>query len=113
MVKRDYKAEVACLIQAAKRQGYNVRFDWVNQEWRGMNPAAEAWLRKHREYGRCVGRPSTKTIRINKCERSYKKKSQTLRHELIENNRMKHKEHSYPTAHKIAQAKQRSLRAVK
>ena len=97
---RDYKAEVKRLTEIARKQGYNVRFDWDNDTWRGMNPEAAKWLRKHKEYGSCRGRTPTRTILISKSEHNNKLKSQTLRHEIIENKLMKNNGHSYPTAHR-------------
>lgn len=113
-VKRNYKKEVEDLVRAAKRMGYNVRFDWSNRVWRGMNPEAAAWLLKHKEYGKHAGSIPKKTICLNKySEHNNKLRSQTLRHELVEARDMKCNGHSYPTAHKIACRKQSSIDAVR
>ena len=114
MAKRDYKAEVKHLVEIAKKQGYDVRFDWVNETWRGMNPAAAEWLRKHGEYGPHRGAIPKKTILINKhSEHNNKLRSQTLRHEIIEQNLMSKKKMSYPVAHKHSCRLQSSTKPLK
>ena len=114
MPKRNYKEEVEQLIKAARKQGYRVRFDWESHVWRGMNPEAAKWLKKHGEYGKTKGRLPTRTIELNKySETNNKERSQTLRHELIENKLMKKRGYQYPAAHKQACRKQSSIKAVK
>jgi len=113
VAKRDYKAEVKRLTDIAHKMGYRVVFNWSNGTWRGMNPEASAWLRKHKEYGDMRGRPITKAITLNKhTETNNKKRSQTLRHELIEH-RLMEKGMSYPTAHKHACRLQSSTKPLR
>jgi hypothetical protein len=114
VAKRDYKAEVAKLVEIARKHGYRVNFNWSNGTWRGMNPSAAAWLRKHKEYGDLRGRPFTRTITLNKhTETNDKKRSQTLRHELIEAKLMKRNGNGYPAAHKHACRLQSSTKPLK
>ena len=113
-MKRDYKAEVAQLVAAANRMGYRVRFDWGSRVWRGMNPEAAKWLERHGEYGRHAGSVPSRTICINKySEHNNKLRSQTLRHELIEDRLMAKLKLPYPKAHKIACRKQSNIKAVR
>ena len=111
MGKRDYKSEVEQLKKIANRDGRRVRFDYTSHTWRGMNPAAAKELHKK---GELKERPPKSTILINKhSETNNKLRSQTLRHEIIEDRLMRNKGMKYKTAHKHACRLQSSTKPLK
>lgn len=100
MAKRNYKAEVEQLKKIANKEGRRVSFNYSSPTWRGMNPSAARELKRK---GELKERPPKDTILINKySERNNKLKSQTLRHEIIEDKIMRERKYNYPTAHKHA-----------
>ena len=112
MAKRDYRQELNQLIKIANKEvGRRVRFDYSSSTWRGMNPSAAKELHKKGELGE---RPPKDTILINKrSETNNKLRSQTLRHEIIEDKLMQEKGLKYKTAHKHACRLQSSLKPLK
>jgi hypothetical protein len=97
-MKRNYKQELEELKNKAKKDGLKVNMRYADKKWRGMNPAAAKELKE-----KCP----PKTICVNHySETNNKKRSQTLRHELVEYNLMKNGYH-YPSAHRHANNKQR------
>lgn len=111
MVKRNYQLEVEQLRKIANGDGLRVRFDYNSDVWRGMNPAAAKELHKR---GELKERPPKKSILINPhSETNDKLRSQTLRHEIIEDRLMRHKGMKYKTAHKHACRLQSSTKPLK
>ena len=112
MGKRNYKDELSRLIKIANKEvGRRVRFDYSSPTWRGMNPSAAKEL--HRK-GELKERPAKDTIQINKhSETNNKLRSQTLRHEIIEDKLMQERGYKYKTAHKYACQLQDSQKYLK
>lgn len=111
MVKRNYKLEVEQLKRIANQNGRRVRFDYKSNIWRGMNPSAAKELHQR---GELKERPPKDTILINKySEHNNKLRSQTLRHEIIEDKLMQEKKLPYHKAHKIACKLQSSTKPLK
>lgn len=112
MVKRNYKQELNQLIKIANNEvGRRVRFDYTSPTWRGMNPSAAKELH---EKGELLERPPKDTILINKySEHNNKLKSQTLRHEIIEDKLMQGGHMKYKTAHKHACRLQSGFKPLK
>ena len=109
MGKRNYQLEVEQLRKIANGDGLRVRFDYNSDVWRGMNPAAAKELHKKGEFKE---RPPKNTILINKhSETNNKLRSQTLRHEIIEDRLMRFKNMPYDKAHRIA-CRQQSNRNI-
>lgn len=109
--RRNYKKEAEGLVKAAKKDGRHVDFNYQSREWCGMNPQAARELKRN---GELKERYVPNAIRINKySEKSNKLKSQTLRHEIVEDRLMRKRGMKYKTAHRHACHLQSSLKAVK
>ena len=109
MGRNNYKAEVQELKRIANKDGRRVSFNYSSETWRGMNPSAAKELKRKGELNE---RPPKDTILINRySEHNNKLKSQTLRHEIIEDRIMRRKGYSYKKAHNIA-CRQQSNRNI-